>query len=156
MSAREPVVHRTAARVLLIDDSGCVLLLKGHDPARPDLPPWWFVPGGGIKAGESAVQAARRELREELGLDVRRQRSALGRIVAERSGDFTFEHRRFVQRSLFFVARSARFDPATAGMTPAEKRFILGWRWWSRPDIGGSAETFYPHDLLDVIVAGLA
>ena len=32
--------------------------------------PQWTFPGGGVKSNESAVQAAARELREEVGIDV--------------------------------------------------------------------------------------
>lgn len=34
-------------------------------------PGWWEVPGGGVQAGESSLEAVIREIREETGLDVR-------------------------------------------------------------------------------------
>ena len=44
---------RRSARVLVIDPDGCVLLLRGFDPARPERGDWWFTPGGGVDPGES-------------------------------------------------------------------------------------------------------
>ncbi|WP_343216613.1 NUDIX domain-containing protein [Deinococcus aestuarii] len=43
---------------------GEVLLVRRGDDGR------WDVPGGGARAGETPADAARRELREETGLDV--------------------------------------------------------------------------------------
>jgi 8-oxo-dGTP diphosphatase len=45
-------------------DGGIVLVRRRHPP------PGWALPGGFIEAGESAAAAARREFREETGLDV--------------------------------------------------------------------------------------
>ena len=47
------------------DEQGCFLL-----QARADFPGLWSCPGGGIELGESADEAARREAREETGLEV--------------------------------------------------------------------------------------
>ena len=49
--------HREAARVLLFDGEGRVLLAKGHDEDQPERS-WWFTIGGGIEAGEEPREAA--------------------------------------------------------------------------------------------------
>src|SRR3954464_10892293 len=47
--------------------SGDRLVLVRHTYGRRGL---WDLPGGGIKRGETPLMAARREVREELGLDL--------------------------------------------------------------------------------------
>ncbi|GIF51219.1 NUDIX domain-containing protein [Asanoa ferruginea] len=53
---------RAAAGVLFRDPDGRVLL------AKPTYKPGWEVPGGAAEADESPLTAARREIREELGV----------------------------------------------------------------------------------------
>ena len=67
----DPVI-RTAARVLPVSPDGQVLLLQCQDPARPgDL--HWISVGGAVDPGESRVEAALRELREETGIEAERR-----------------------------------------------------------------------------------
>jgi ADP-ribose pyrophosphatase YjhB (NUDIX family) len=54
---------RVAAGVLITDDADRVLLLQ------PSYKPTWEIPGGIVEEGESPRAAARREVREELGLE---------------------------------------------------------------------------------------
>jgi 8-oxo-dGTP pyrophosphatase MutT (NUDIX family) len=50
---------------VVLDPDGRVLLLRYDDP--PPLGTHWLTPGGGIDPGETAREAALRELREETG-----------------------------------------------------------------------------------------
>lgn len=60
-----PVTQR-AAGILFVSPDGQVLLMRrtGHD-----CPGCWGLPGGGIEQGETAEEAARREVLEETGLE---------------------------------------------------------------------------------------
>ena len=80
----QPGQHRETARVLLHDSRERFLLLKTHFDPEVGLPPRWITPGGGIDAGESPLEAAVRELREETGLQVAPE--ALGDQIWQSSG----------------------------------------------------------------------
>ena len=86
-----PVERRAAVRVVALDDRGQILLFRTRSPSYPELGQWWELPGGGIDPGESYVDTAVRELREETGLDpdpvAAYARSGYGeKITAERVG----------------------------------------------------------------------
>ncbi|GAA3662980.1 NUDIX hydrolase [Microbacterium marinilacus] len=58
---------RVAAYCVIVDDQDRVLLtrwIEGRVPA-------WSMPGGGLEPGEDPADAARREVREETGYEVR-------------------------------------------------------------------------------------
>jgi 8-oxo-dGTP pyrophosphatase MutT (NUDIX family) len=60
------VFHTPRARLIVLSEDGKELLLVKSWGAQP----YWGLPGGGLKRGESPADAARRELYEETGLDV--------------------------------------------------------------------------------------
>jgi 8-oxo-dGTP pyrophosphatase MutT (NUDIX family) len=64
----EPI-PRTTARVLPVNEEGEVLLLQDQDPALPGVLRWGSI-GGAVDEGETLIDAALRELREETGIEV--------------------------------------------------------------------------------------
>ncbi len=55
---------RVAVSALIFDEEGRILL--GH---RRDID-WWYLPGGGMEAGETVDEALRREIFEEIGVEI--------------------------------------------------------------------------------------
>ncbi|MFJ8201397.1 NUDIX hydrolase [Streptomyces sp. NPDC096152] len=57
-----------AACVVVLDEAGRVLLLR-YGPGQPAAGAWWL-PGGMLDHGEDPWTAARREMREETGIEL--------------------------------------------------------------------------------------
>jgi 8-oxo-dGTP pyrophosphatase MutT (NUDIX family) len=62
-NARQPR-KRVSADLIILDRSGRILIVE------PKYKPDWDLPGGMVEANEPPAQAARREVHEELGLDI--------------------------------------------------------------------------------------
>jgi 8-oxo-dGTP pyrophosphatase MutT (NUDIX family) len=143
-----PVVRR-AARVLLVDAAGRVLLFEGHDPERPEAGSWWFTVGGGLDEGESHREAAARELFEETGLSVAPE--TLGAVVLERVARFSLAGTAYHQQEEFFLAQVDEHAVDTAGFTRFEESFVLGHRWWSRTELRATDDQVFPAELADLL-----
>jgi 8-oxo-dGTP pyrophosphatase MutT (NUDIX family) len=124
---RARAIERDAARVLLLDPDGRTLLVA-HRPA-PDRTVW-TAPGGGLDPGESHLDAARRELAEEIGIT-----PAIGPWIWSRSATFTFRGVWLHQVERWFLARvedAASVDPAHV---PLHDLATDGVRWWTVEDL---------------------
>ncbi|MEO6095732.1 MAG: NUDIX domain-containing protein [Fibrobacteria bacterium] len=62
--------QREFAAAIIVNGAGELLLLR-RSPATLRWPGKWGLAGGGVEAGETPEQALVRELREELGSDIR-------------------------------------------------------------------------------------
>jgi 8-oxo-dGTP pyrophosphatase MutT (NUDIX family) len=143
-----PPKFRRAARVVLVDPADAVLLIRSHDPSLDAAPRWWHVPGGGLDPGETAEQAAIREVFEEVGYRL----ADPGPAVATRRTSFTYLGRPFRQAETFFVARVPhRLELDATSWTETERRSILGWAWWTVPELRATTETVYPTGLVGLL-----
>jgi 8-oxo-dGTP pyrophosphatase MutT (NUDIX family) len=125
MTEPERIV-RTCSRVLAISDRGRVLLLRGHDPARPQYA-IWHAPGGGVEPGESAVETAVREFAEEIGVVI-----DIGPHVWNRVSRFSFNEVPYEQYEQYFLAEiGPEFEPSFVNMLDYERDWVTGHGWFS-------------------------
>lgn len=142
---------RTSARVVMLDDRGRVLLMRGHDPDTPETS-FWFTIGGGVETGETLRAAAVREIHEETGLtaDPDALRGPLWRRVAI----FPFAGELIRSEELFFAFRTHEFAPHGGGFTELEQRTITEHRWCTAADIRAiqqGGEPVYPQDMANLL-----
>jgi len=141
---KTPPVPRQAARAILLDASGRVLLIHFAMPREGDIYTFWATPGGGLEPGESAMVAVKRELQEELGLGL-----ALHGPVHTAVGIFEYDGVMVENTDTFFLGR-CDVTPALQGATGNDRAALLAVRWWTPEEIENTGEDVYPRDLAEV------
>lgn len=145
----QPIV-RTAARVVLLDECDRILLFRWEDDRLLDARSVWITPGGGLNAGESPEDGARRELREETGIE-----AELGPCVWTRAHTFRFGDGWIEQRERYYLVRTPVIHVVTDGLEPHERIAMVEHRLWSVAEIAASAEWFAPRHLGELLPAVL-
>jgi 8-oxo-dGTP pyrophosphatase MutT (NUDIX family) len=134
--------------VLVFDPAGRVLLIRCSVLRRDGrLFVFWLTPGGEIEAGEEPLAAARREVREELALEL----DVRGPVYTEQN---QFEHRGEMRDNtdFYFVARCSAEAPRLQGVTTDEIALMQEIRWWTAEEVEaalGRGENVFPVDLAE-------
>lgn len=125
---RRPAMTVRAA----IEDDGKILFLRARDESatNPDGC-WYFLPGGHVDQGETLEQALRREIKEEVGLEIENLRPAfLREFIAGRhqhgSPGMPQDHHviALIYRCCPCEGSTARFVPGVDGTSEVEN---LAW-----------------------------
>ena len=149
MSQSKPI-DRPTARLIVLNERDEVLLFR----LEGDGGPFWMSPGGGLKAGESYEQAARRELMEETGIEI----TELGPWVWKGTDLWHGRDKTYRMIRRFYLVR-LRGTPEVdlSGLTGFEAKVTIEYRWWSIDEIRQSSEKFSPRrmaSLLTPLIAG--
>ena len=131
---------------MVFDAAGRVLLIRCGVPRADGEFVFWLTPGGEIEAGEAPLEAAVRELREELGLEL----EVIGPVYTEAN---RFEHQGEMRDNVdfVFIARCAAEAPRLCGKTADEIAIMKEIRWWTAEEVEASlarGERIFPVDLV--------
>jgi 8-oxo-dGTP diphosphatase len=129
---------------MLFDDAGSVLLIRFVVPRADGEFVFWALPGGEIEVGETEVEAAAREVKEELGLEL----MVTGPVYCD-SNCFLHQGEMQDNTDFLFVAKCGRDEPRLIGVTADEKEIMREIRWWSEDEIASSRERIFPENLAE-------
>ncbi len=141
LPSREDPLEREAARVLLLDERDRVLLVA-HLPG--DGRRVWTAPGGGLEPDEDHLAAARRELAEELGVEIEP-----GPCVWTRSATFAFRGVWLRQHERWHLVR-AELDAEDAPLVDVGTDEA---RWWTLRELEDTEEHLAPRRLPEALAA---
>ena len=122
-------------KLLLLDEDDRVLLIRSTD--RRSGAPCWYPVGGGVEAGESLQQAARREAHEETGLSS----LSVGSPVWTRDHTYQYDGRSVEVHEDWLLHKVPHFDPRPVGLSEYETKTIAGFRWWEVGDLSQTTDT---------------
>ncbi|PFG33063.1 NUDIX hydrolase [Sanguibacter antarcticus] len=143
------MLTRHAARVIIVDATDRVLLLRGHDADDPTRH-WWFTVGGGIDPGEDERDAAVREVFEETGLRV--ARDDLDGPVLTRSAIFDFARAHRLQHETFYVVRlDSAAGLSRSGWTLLESSFLDECAWLTLDELRAVEIEVFPASLATIV-----
>ncbi|MFI6596070.1 NUDIX hydrolase [Nonomuraea sp. NPDC050536] len=137
------ITNRPTARVMLADPADRVLMFRFVPPDPWPSEPAWHLPGGGIEPGESVVEAASREVREETGLILVPQ--DLGEPVAVNAGEWSIQGSHYYTVHTYFFARVPKVDVSGTGDDG------YGHRWWTVAELGATNERVFPPGLAGLL-----
>jgi 8-oxo-dGTP pyrophosphatase MutT (NUDIX family) len=151
-----PIVERDVVRIVVRDSEDRILLFHTHDITAPELGEWWELPGGGLDDGETYLDAALRELREETGIAA--EASQVGPPTWRRTASFRYRRGRRLQREVVVKVELGRPGPTIDedGRLHYEREDYFDVRWWSISDVIAGQTRFYPGRLPALLEAFLA
>lgn len=151
-----PIVERDVVRVVVRDIEDKILLFHTHDVTAPELGEWWELPGGGIDEGETYLETALGELREETGITA--SAAQVGPPIWRRTASFRHRRSRRLQHEVVvqvqLEGRGQAIDEA--GRLDYEKEDYFEFRWWTIADVVSSQALFYPGKLPVLLAQFLA
>ena len=139
---------RPSARVIVRDPIGLVFLFKFQFRLpNGDMNIFWATPGGGVDDGESFEETAKRELGEELGLDL-----PIGPELHRHNVKFIMPDGVPVDaEERFFLVETGGEVFDHSRWTDLEKRILVDARWWSLNDLKVTTDRIFPANLIDII-----
>lgn len=138
---------RESVRALIVDPRDRVLLVRFDWHGLEPPGGFWANPGGGVEPGETRLAALRRELREEVGLEI----DELGAEVWTKTAMFAMPDWDG-QVDHVHLCRTEAFDP-DPDLTPEQlaAEHVHEIRWWSAEELARTDATFAPRSMPSLV-----
>lgn len=139
-------LERRSARAILLNGTGCVLLIRFSVMRDGGQFVFWAPPGGAVEFNETELDAVKRELKEELAIDV----PLVGPVHSSLD---RFIHKGVLVENtdIFFAGRFDQAAPRLHATAEDERNAMQETRWWASDQLDRTTENIFPRDLAMVI-----
>jgi len=139
---------RKSSRAIILNKKKQMFLFQYQFDYLADDEAIWITPGGGLEVGESFDDALKRELYEELGIQLKQSYKQVyyrNPIYTLKNGNQVQSEERFYL--IYLNEETFLYD----SWTESEKKRMLKGKWWSVEEIKLSSDKFFSEDILSII-----
>jgi len=139
---------RKSSRAIVLNKFNQIFLFQYKFDYLADSETIWITPGGSLEEGESFGDALKRELFEELGVQL--DKDCLE--IYYRNPLYTLKSGEVVQSiEKFFLVYLEDEQFSYTNWTESEKKRMLEGKWWSIEEIRQSEDTFFTKDIIRIL-----
>ena len=139
---------RKSARAIVINNKNQMFLFQYMFDYLEDSKAIWITPGGSLEEGELFEDALKREVYEELGVQLTKESPE----VYYRNPIYTLQSGEKVQSvEKFFLVVLEEDTFSFDHWTESEKKRMLAGKWWSVDEIEKSEEEFFSKDVVRIL-----
>lgn len=139
---------RKSSRAIVLNKKNKIFLFQYMFDYLEENKAIWITPGGSLEEGESFEDALKRELFEELGVQIKEKCPE----VYYRNPVYTLKNGEKVQSvEKFFLVMLEDEEFSSERWTESEKKRMLAGKWWSAEEIERSEEAFFSKDVLRIL-----
>lgn len=140
---------RKSSRVIVLNKKNEIFLFQYMFDYLAESHTIWITPGGGLEEGESFEDALKRELFEELGVQVMEECPE----VYYRNPLYTMNNGEVIKSvERFFLVSLEDEQFSYANWTESEKNRMLAGKWWSVEEIQQSKDEFFTTDIIQILM----
>lgn len=139
---------RKSARAIVLNQNNQIFLFQYKFDYLVDNKAIWITPGGSLEEGEFFEDALKRELFEELGVQITEDCPE----VYYRNPLYIMKNGEVIQSvEKFFLVLLDEEQFTYANWTESEKKRMLAGRWWSVEEIRKSEDEFFSKDIIRIL-----
>ncbi len=144
------MLTRKSSRAIVLNKQNHMFLFRYSFDFFAEKESIWITPGGGLDEGESFEEALKRELFEELGIELSESDSTPQ--IYYRTPLYELSNGEKVQsEERFYLVRLDETEFSYANWTESENKRMTAGKWWSLEEIKQSKETFFSKDILEIL-----
>lgn len=139
---------RKSSRAIVLNKQNQIFLFRYTFDFFAEKESIWITPGGALEEGESFEEALKREIYEELGLELTEEVPC----VFYRTPLYELKNGETVQsEERFYLVYCDEESFSYEGWSESETKRMTAGKWWSAKDIRQSEEKFFSEDVVEIM-----